>query len=443
MATIPQDRQLKTALPGPASSALSARAQAAIPRANSATIPAYAAAADRGIIEDVDGNRLIDFASGIAVTSVGASAPAVVAAIQAQAQQFTHTSAMITPYEGYIAVAEKLNSLTPGDFPKKTSLFNSGAEAVENAIKVARTYTGRQAVVAFDHAFHGRTSLTMALTAKAVPYKLGFGPFSPEVYRMPASYPYRDGLSGAEAAARSIQAMEKQIGASQIAAVIIEPVQGEGGFIVPAPGFLPALQQWCNDNGVVFIADEIQSGIARTGTWFACEDEGVVPDLVTIAKGVAGGMPLSAVTGRAEMMDAPGPGALGGTYGGNPIACAAALATLEMIEQEHLLERARQIETLVVDQLSGMQAQDNRIGQIRGRGAMIALELVQPGTTEPNPELTAQVASRCREQGLILLTCGTYGNVIRLLPALTISDQLLTEGISIIEAALNETKETN
>ena len=293
-------------------------------------MPTLARRTDRGVLEDVDGNRLIDFGSGIAVTTVGGAAAPVVAAIQEQAENLTHTSFAVTRYAGYVEVAERLNTLTPGDFPKKTALFNSGAEAVENAIKLARKHTGRQAVVCFDHAFHGRTSLTMGLTAKVSPYKGGFGPFSPELYRVPGSYPYRDGLDGEAAAERTIDQIEKQVGASFVAAVIIEPVQGEGGFIVPAPGFLTALRRWCLDNGVVFIADEIQSGIARTGAWFACEHEGVVPDLVTTAKGLAGGTPLSAVTGSAEIMDSAGPGALGGTYCGNPLACAAALATLDL-----------------------------------------------------------------------------------------------------------------
>ncbi len=429
---------LQSELPGPKSGALQERARAAVPRAASSLMPTFADKAGSESIVDVDGNELLDFASGIAVTTVGAAAPRVIRAVQEQAEKFTHTSAMITPYEGYVQVAEELNALTPGDHEKKTALFNSGAEAVENAIKIARAYTGRQAVVAFDHAFHGRTNLTMTLSAKAVPYKKGFGPLASEVYRMPASYPYRDGLTGEEALRRATTMMEKQIGADQIAAVIIEPIQGEGGFIEPAPGFLPGLQEWCQANGIVFIADEIQSGMARTGQWFACDHEGVVPDLVTIAKGVGGGLPLSAVTGRAEIMDAPGPGGIGGTYGGNPIACAAALATIETIREDDLLDRAQQIEELLKERLGRMQDSDPRIGQIRGRGAMIGIELVNPETGEPDAGLTSAVAQEVRARGVILLTCGTYGNVIRLLPPLTISNDALTAGLDIIESALEE-----
>lgn len=431
---------METPLPGPRAAELAKRTAAAVPRGISSVTPTFAAAAHGGIIEDVDGNRLIDFGSGIAVTTVGASAPRVINAVCDQVNNFTHTSFMVTPYESYVALAERLNALTPGHHPKKTALFNSGAEAVENAIKIARSHTGRQAVVAFEHAFHGRTNLAMSLTAKSLPYKHGFGPLAPEVYRMPASYPLRDGLSGPEAAARSMTMMEKQITADQIAAVIIEPIQGEGGFIEPAPGFLPALQKWCNDNGIVFIADEIQSGIARTGRWFACEEEGVIPDLVTIAKGIAAGLPLSAVTGRAEIMDAPRSGGIGGTYGGNPLACAAALATIETIEEEGLLERAVAIEQVIKSRLEGLRRRDHRIAEVRGRGAMIAIELVKPASLDPDPELTASVAAQTRAEGLVLLTCGTYSNVIRLLPPLTISDELLHVGLDMIESALERSR---
>ena len=282
-------------------------------------------------------------------------------------------------------MAERLNRLTPGDHPKRSALFSSGAEAVENAVKIARHHTGRSAVVAFDHAYHGRTNLTMALTAKSMPYKSGFGPFAGEVYRAPMSYPYRDRLSGADAARLAVSQIEKQVGAANLAAVIIEPIQGEGGFVVPAPGFLPALAAWCRDYDVVFIADEIQTGFARTGAMFACEHEGVVPDLVTTAKGIAGGLPLAAVTGRAEIMDAPHAGGLGGTYGGNPIACAAALAALDAFEHGGLVERARAIEGLALDRLRSAAAADPRIGDVRGRGAMLAIELVDPTHRRPRP----------------------------------------------------------
>jgi 4-aminobutyrate aminotransferase/(S)-3-amino-2-methylpropionate transaminase len=433
---LPQVRRLVTTLPGPRSRELRDRQRNAVPSGVSTTMSVFAAAAGGGVVVDVDGNSLIDLGSGIAVTGVGNADPAVAAAVSAQAALFTHTCFTVTPYEAYLEVAERLNRLTPGDHPKRTALFNSGAEAVENAVKIARHHTGRAAVVAFDHAYHGRTNLTMALTAKSMPYKSGFGPFAGEVYRAPMSYPYRDGLSGPAAAALALTQIEKQVGAANLAAVIIEPIQGEGGFVVPAAGFLPALHTWCRENGVVFIADEIQTGLARTGALFACEHEGVVPDLITTAKGIAGGMPLSAVTGRAEIMDAPHPGGLGGTYAGNPVACAAALAALEQFEHGGLVERAREIEALVLPRLRTAQSSDPRIGDVRGRGAMIALELVEPVTGDPDPVLTARVAQAAHAEGVIILTCGTYSNVIRLLPPLAIGDDLLTEGVDLLLAAL-------
>ncbi len=439
MSTVEQSRKIATPIPGPVSTDLAKRRGAAISRGVGSTLPVFAARAAGGIIEDVDGNRFIDLGSGIAVTTIGNAAPRVVDAVREQVADFTHTCFMVTPYEEYVAVAEHLNRLTPGSGEKRTALFNSGAEAVENAVKIARAYTRRTAVVAFDHAYHGRTNLTMGLTAKSMPYKSGFGPFAPEIYRAPMSYPYRDGLidkewatDGELAAERALTVIDKQIGAANLAAVIIEPIQGEGGFIVPAPGFLPALRAWCTDNDVVFIADEVQSGIARTGQWFACDDEGIEPDLIVIAKGIADGMPLSAVTGKAEIMDAPHVSGVGGTYGGNPVACAAALATIETIELDGLLDRAKQIEALMKDKLGRMQADDDRIGDVRGRGAMIAVELVKSGTAEPDPELTKALASAAHAQGVVVLSCGTFGNVLRFLPPLTISDALLTEGLEVL-----------
>ncbi|WP_127843047.1 4-aminobutyrate--2-oxoglutarate transaminase [Actinomyces wuliandei] len=433
---LPQSLHLATPLPGPRAQALDERAAASLPRALSAVTPTFAHATDRGVLEDVDGNRLIDLASGIAVTTVGGAAPRVAQAVAAQARELTHTSFTVTRYEGYVQVAERLNALAPGELPRKTALFNSGAEAVENAVKLARRHTGRPAVICLDHAFHGRTLLTMSLTAKVSPYKDGFGPFAPETYRVPGSYPFRDGLDGATAAERSLAQVDSQVGADNVAAVVIEPIQGEGGFIVPAPGFLPALQQWCHDHGAVLVVDEIQTGIARTGAWFACEDEGVVPDLVTTAKGLAGGMPLSAVTGRADIMDAVGPGSLGGTYCGNPVACAAALATLDTIEEEDLCSRARALGQTTLATLRRWQAQDPRIGEVRGRGGMLALELVDPATGRPDAALTARTAATARRNGLVLLTCGTDSNVIRLLPPLTIPDELLAQGLDILADAL-------
>ncbi|MGO4186244.1 4-aminobutyrate--2-oxoglutarate transaminase [Pseudarthrobacter sp. TAF60_1] len=443
-----QKRRVQNDFPGPKSLALTERRRAVVAAGVASSVPVYVADADGGIIHDVDGNSFIDLGSGIAVTSVGASDPAVVGAVKEAVEHFTHTCFMVTPYEGYVAVAEQLNRLTPGDHEKRTVLFNSGAEAVENAVKVARLATGRDAVVAFDHAYHGRTNLTMALTAKAMPYKSGpagsFGPFAPEVYRVPMSYPYREenpGLTGAEAARRAITMIEKQIGGDLVAAIIIEPIQGEGGFIVPAEGFLPAMAAWARDKGIVFIADEVQSGFCRTGEWFAVNHEGVVPDIIAMAKGIAGGMPLSAITGRADLLDAVHAGGLGGTYGGNPVACAAALAAIGSMEEYGLAGRARHIEELATGRLRTLQEElagvgKAVIGDVRGRGAMLAIELVQAGSKEPNPELTKTVAAACLKEGVIILTCGTYGNVIRLLPPLVITDELLTDGLDVLAAAI-------
>lgn len=435
--SLPQERKLVTSIPGPKSQELLARKNTAVAAGVGVALPIFTVAAGGGVIVDIDGNSLIDLGSGIAVTGVGNSAPRVVEAVTEQISRFTHTCFTVTPYENYVQVAEKLNELTPGDHEKRSALFNSGAEAVENAIKIARHYTKKNAVVVFDHAFHGRTNLTMAMTSKNMPYKDNFGPFAPEVYRVQTSYPYRDGLSGAEAAARAIDEIEKQVGAANLAAVIIEPIQGEGGFIAPAEGFLPALREWTKANDVVFILDEVQTGFARTGQMFAAEHEGVVADLVTMAKGIAGGFPLSAVTGRAEIMDSAHAGGLGGTYAGNPAACAAALATIETYEQEGLVERANELGAIIVDFFTELQKTDDRIGDIRGRGALQAIELVESGSKTPNAELTGKIAKHCADNGVLVLTCGTYGNVIRFLPALSISDELLREGLEVVAEGFN------
>ncbi|AEB43040.1 MULTISPECIES: 4-aminobutyrate--2-oxoglutarate transaminase [Micromonospora] len=418
------------------SAELHKRRGSAVARGVGSVISSYVDTASGGTLTDVEGRQWIDFAAGIAVTNVGNSAPKVVEAVRAQVERFTHTCFMVAPYESYVAVCEQLNELTPGGFEKRSALFNSGAEAVENAVKIARHATGRPAVVVFDHAYHGRTNLTMALTAKNMPYKHRFGPFAGEIYRVPMSYPLRDGgLDGATAAARAIELVEKQVGAENVAALLIEPIQGEGGFVVPAAGFLPALREWATAAGVVFIADEIQTGFCRTGDWFACQHEGVEPDLITLAKGIAGGLPLAAVTGRAELMDAVHVGGLGGTYGGNPIACAAALASIDTMHELDLAGAARRIEAVLGARLRAIAERDPAIAEVRGRGAMLAVEIVQPGTLTPDPAATAAISAACHAAGLLTLTCGTYGNVLRFLPPLVIADDELSRAMEILDAA--------
>ncbi|MCD4524867.1 4-aminobutyrate--2-oxoglutarate transaminase [Nocardioides sp. cx-173] len=437
--SIAQERRLVTPVPGPGSLLRLERKRRHVADGVGTTLPVFVVEAGGGVLVDVDGNHLIDLGSGIAVTTVGNAAPHVVRRASEQLAAFTHTCFMITPYDGYVDVCEQLGELTPGGHAKKSALFNSGAEAVENAVKIARVATGRDAVAVFDHAYHGRTNLTMAMTAKNMPYKNGFGPFAGEVYRAPMSYPFRDGLSGPDAAARAIDLLEKQVGAANLACVVIEPIQGEGGFVVPAPGFLPAIAAWAAAHDVVYVADEIQSGFCRTGDWFASDHEGVVPDLVATAKGIAGGLPLSAVTGRAELMDRVHVGGLGGTYGGNPVACAAALGAIEEMREHHLTARARAIGATMASRLADLRETHAVIGDVRGRGAMMAIELCAPGTTEPDPARTAAVAAYCHAQGVVVLTCGTYGNVLRFLPPLSIPDALLAEGFAVIAEAFAAT----
>jgi 4-aminobutyrate aminotransferase / (S)-3-amino-2-methylpropionate transaminase / 5-aminovalerate transaminase len=437
--SLPQQRNLVTEIPGPKSREMLERRQHAVAKGLSHVLPVFVSAAGGGVLVDVDGNSLIDFGSGIAVTSVGNSADLVVDRVTEQVAQFTHTCFMVAPYSSYVEVCEQLNKLTPGAHEKRSALFNSGAEAVENAVKIARHATGRDAVVVFDHAYHGRTNLTMAMTAKNMPYKEGFGPFAGEVYRVPMAYPFRwpggPAVCAAEALDVVTSLIHAQVGEENVAAVVIEPVQGEGGFIVPPDGFLPGLAKYCRSNGIVFVADEIQSGFCRTGDWFACDHEKVVPDLVTTAKGIAGGLPLAGVTGRAEIMDAVHPGGLGGTYGGNPVACAAALGAIDTMLKEDLPARARVIESQMLPRLQKLAEQHPVIGDVRGRGAMLAVELVRPGTIEPDAAAAAKVAKTCHASGMIVLTCGTYGNVLRLLPPLVIGQTLLEEGIGILEDA--------
>ncbi len=425
-------RHLVTEIPGPRSLELMARRQRAIPSGVGTTLPVFVTRAGPGILEDVDGNRLIDFGSGISTTNVGNSAPLVVAAIAEQAALFTHTCFQVTPYAGYVEVCERLNELTPGSHEKRSFLVNSGAEAVENAVKVARYATGRPGVVAFDHGFHGRTLLALTLTGKVHPYKQGFGPFVPEIYRAPYSDPFREtGRLG-----DTITMLETTVGAETIAAVLVEPIAGEGGVVVPEPGWLTGLADWCRERGILLIADEVQTGFGRTGAWFACEHEGVVPDLITTAKSLGGGLPIGGITGRAEIMDAVHSGGLGGTFGGNPVACAAALAAIRIIELEGLLARARALGETMLRRLRRLSAGVPAIGHVRGRGAMVGIEFVGGDGIAPDRETTGRVLHRCHQDGLMVLSAGTYGNVIRLLPPLVISDDLLDEGLDILERAV-------
>jgi len=437
--SIPQERKIVTAIPGPKSQELHERRLAVVPPGVTSALPVYIAKANGGILVDVDGNQFIDLGAGIGVTTVGHTESAVVAAAAAQLHDVVHTLFTITPYEEYVRVAELLAEHTPGDFAKRTVLVNSGAEAVENGVKIARKYTGRNGIAVLEHAYHGRTNLTMAMNYKAAPYSTGFGPFAGDVYRAPNSYPYHDRLSGTEAAARTINYLEKTVGASDLACLVVEPIQGEGGFVVPADGYLTALQEWCTEKGIVFIADEIQSGMARTGAYFASEHFGLVPDMVLSAKGIAGGLPLAGVTGRATIMDSAQPGGLGGTFGGNPVAAAAAIAVFEQIEKNSLLLEAKRIEQTLTAGLLELQDKYDIIGDVRGIGAMVAIELVEPGTggttKTPHAEAVSAIAAYAAQRGVLVLTAGTYGNVLRFLPSLAVSDELLTDALSVIDEA--------
>jgi 4-aminobutyrate aminotransferase / (S)-3-amino-2-methylpropionate transaminase / 5-aminovalerate transaminase len=435
MTEVPTARSVVTSIPGPRSLELTARRAQVVPPGVSSALPVFLDRAHGAIVVDVDGNAFIDLGSGIGVTTIGHTDAAVVAAASAQLERLIHGMFTITPYEGYVRVAELLAERTPGSWPKKTVLLNSGAEAVENAIKIARKHTGRTEIAVLEHAYHGRTNLTMAMTYKAMPYKAGFGPFAPGIHHVPGSYPFHDGLSGADAAARTIAHLEKSIGASDLAAVVAEPVQGEGGFVVPAPGYLAALQDWCTANGVVFIADEIQSGMARTGRWFASEHMGVEPDVVLTAKGIAGGLPLAGVTGRAEIMDSSHPGGLGGTFAGNPVAAAAAIAVFDAIESRDLLAEGTRIENVLKPALLELQSRFPIIGDVRGFGAMLAIELVVAGSLDPNPAALAAIVKHCTDRGVLVLTAGTYGNVLRFLPSLAITDEQLRDALSVLEEA--------
>jgi 4-aminobutyrate aminotransferase/(S)-3-amino-2-methylpropionate transaminase len=425
----------------PTNAELHRRRQAAVPRGVSNALSVYAARALNAELWDVEGRRYIDFAAGIAVLNVGHSHPKVRAAVAAQLEQFSHTAFQVTPYESYIALAERLNALAPGKSPKKTILFTTGAEAVENALKIARFHTRRSAVIAFSGAFHGRTLATMALTGKVQPYKAGFGPLLPEVFHIPYPMSYH-GVSGADSLAALQQLFKSDVDPSQVAAIIIEPVTGEGGFYPAPPEFLRSLRALCTQHGIVMIADEIQTGFARTGRMFAIEHAGVEPDLITVAKSLGGGVPISGVIGKAEIMDSPGPGGLGGTYAGPPLACAAAHAVLDVIAQEHLLERAQHCGALLMNSLRALQRKYPQIGEVRGLGAMVAMELVRNGrANEPDADLTRALVQAAARRGLVILSCGVYSNAIRFLAPLTISDALLSEGLGILEAALAEVTE--
>jgi 4-aminobutyrate aminotransferase / (S)-3-amino-2-methylpropionate transaminase / 5-aminovalerate transaminase len=435
--------QLRTAIPGTRSQELMRRRNGAVVQAAFHATPIFVAKAEGAVVEDVDGNRLIDFAGGIGCLNTGHRAPKVIEAIRRQLERFLHTSFNVLPYESYIALAERLNALTPGKFPKKTVLVNSGAEAVENAIKIARCYTRRPAILCFDDAFHGRTYMAMSVTSKTHPYKAGFEPFPGEVYRVPFGYCFRCSYSlsypGCQMyCARHIEdAFKRVVAAESVAAVIAEPIMGEGGFITPPAEFFPILREICRKHGILLIADEVQTGFARTGALFACERLGFEPDMVVMAKSLSGGLPLAAVTGRAEIMDAPGIGSLGGTFGGNPAACEAALAVLDMMDRDNLNARANLLGERFRKRAAEWQSRWQLVGEVRGLGAMQAIELVRSRSTrEPAEQETKQVSEYCYKHGLVVLTAGSYGNVIRLLVPLVVTDAEMDEGLDVLEAAL-------
>ncbi|NMO20289.1 4-aminobutyrate--2-oxoglutarate transaminase [Pyxidicoccus fallax] len=420
-----------------ANASLQARKEAATPRGVGVMAPFFVARAENSELWDVEGRRFIDFAGGIAVLNTGHRHPRVVEAVRAQLDAFTHTAYQIVPYESYVALAERLNQLVPGPHPKKTTFFSTGAEAVENAVKIARYATGRGGVIAFTGAFHGRTMMGMALTGKVVPYKTGFGPFPGEVFHVPFPMP----LHGVrvEDSLKALQYLFKaDIDPKRVAAIIIEPVQGEGGFYVAPPELMRELRKVCDEHGILLIADEIQTGFGRTGKWFAMEHHDVAPDLMTMAKSLAGGFPLSAVTGRADVMDAPAPGGLGGTYAGSPMAIAAAHAVLDVMKEEKLVERANRLGGELRERLLALKARVPQMAEVRGLGAMLAVEFCKPGSDTPDPDFTQKVRARAMDRGLMLLTCGVYGNVIRFLFPLTIPDAHFAEALSILEASFAE-----
>jgi 4-aminobutyrate aminotransferase/(S)-3-amino-2-methylpropionate transaminase len=438
-----ENTQQHLTLPGTKSRALLARRQEFVARGVSSTITVFAEQAEGAIIKDVDGNSFIDFAGGIGVMNVGHSRPEVIQAIVEQAQKFTHTCFSVMMYEPYVALAERLCQLTPGNFPKKALFLNSGAEAVENAVKIARYATGRPAIIVFDNAFHGRTLMTMTMTAKVKPYKYRFGPYAPEVYRAPFPYAYRLNMTPQEASRYCVRELEHMftgvVAPDQVAAMVIEPVQGEGGFMIAPPGFLRDLKALCEQHGILLIVDEIQTGFCRTGKMFAVEHDNIAPDLLTIAKSMGAGMPIGGVIGRAEIMDAPPPGTLGGTYSGNPVACAAALAVLDIYEREDLATRSQAIGQVVMERFHKLQERYSVIGEVRGLGGMVAIELVKDrATKEPDAPTTSAILAAAHRRGLLLLKAGMYDNVLRVLVPLNITDEQLQKALDILEAAFRE-----
>ncbi|MEA9986832.1 MULTISPECIES: aminotransferase class III-fold pyridoxal phosphate-dependent enzyme [Subtercola] len=436
--TVSQERKIVTELPGPKSKELHARRLKTVSRGAGTLVDIYMDHGSGAILVDVDGNQIIDLGCGIGVTTIGHAHPAVAAAASAQASKLTHTLFTVTPYENYLRVAEKLAEHTPGDFEKHSILVNSGAEAVENAVKIARKFTGRRAIAALDHAFHGRTNLTMAMTYRPFPERAGMGPFPGEIYSVPTSYPFRDpeGMTGVEAAERTIDYINTHIGATELAALFVEPIQGDGGIVIPAEGFFETLSAFCTANGIMFVADEIQAGIARSGAWYSIEHSGVVPDMITSAKGIAGGFPLAAVTGRADVMDSVQPGGIGGTFGGNPVSTAAALAVFKLIEDENLIGEAQRVEKAFFARIGDWAEKFSVVGEVRGKGAMFGVELVHPGTRKPNPEALTAVITHATINGVIVLDAGSWDSVLRFLPSVVISDELIDDAATVIEEAL-------
>lgn len=435
--------EIKTPIPGPAAQQLLKRREEHVPRGPFNTVPTFAAKAEGALLTDVDGNTFIDFAGGIGSLNAGHCPPAVVEALKDQLDRYLHPSFHVVMYEPYVALAEKLNEITPGSHRKKTFFLNSGAEAVENAVKIARKYTGRRAVISFERGFHGRTYMAMSLTSKVKPYKNGFGPFAPDTYKMPYPYYYRSphGMTPEETDDYILRKFEdlflSEVPGEEVAAVIMEPVQGEGGFVIPSARFVQGVKALCDRYGILFIADEVQTGFGRTGKNFAMEHFGVVPDLMTMSKSIAAGLPISAVTGRADIMDAPGVGEIGGTYGGSPLGCVAALKVIEMLEEQRLAERAALIGNVVSERFRRLQQEVDRIGDIRSLGAMCAMELVKdPAGKEPDKELTNRVLQEAYRNGVIVMGAGLYGNVIRFLSPLVITDEQLAEGLDVLEQAL-------